>query len=118
MHSQCLGQEVKMARTTSLHKLTVQEAQNAQMGQNGATFVSETSNDHTGKFVAITIVTDTIFTTLTALDGDFLYGTGSGAGFDSNGSNCASVTFPAGITIYGRWKTFRLASGSVIAYRG
>ena len=106
-----------MARTTSLHKLTVQEAQNAQMGQNGATFISD-NDAHTGKFVAITIVEDTIFATLTAADGDFLYGTGSGAGFDSNGDNCASVTFPAGMTIYGRWSTIDLTSGKVIAYRG
>jgi len=106
-----------MARETGLHKLTVQEAQNVSMGQNGATFISD-NDAHTGKFIGIQIVEDTVFSVLTPYDSDFLYGTAAAAGFDSNGDNCASVTFPAGMTIYGRWKTIDLTSGKVIAYRG
>lgn len=50
---------------------------------------------------AITFVTDTVFTTLTGLSGDAV----------------ASVTFPAGLTIYGNFTAITLASGSVVFYQ-
>ena len=49
---------------SSLHKLTVVEAGNASLGQAGAKFIADTE-EHTGSFVAITMLEDTIFATLT-----------------------------------------------------
>ena len=36
----------------------------------------------------------------------------------SNGAAIDGETFPKGVTIYGRWTSFKLSSGLVIAYRG
>ena len=52
---------------------------------------------------AITMVTDVAFQALESLDG--------GVAVDSE-------TFPKGVTIYGRWTGFQLATGGVIAYVG
>ena len=54
----------------------------------------------TGTFTAIDILTDTVFTTLTGM----------------NGSSISGVTFTAGRIIYGPFTTITLASGSVLVY--
>ena len=97
---------------SSLHKLSVVEAGNASLGQAGAKFISDTE-EHTGSFVAITMLEDTIFATLTPADTSNGYGVGS-----YNGNSMASETIPQGVTIYGRWTTVDLTSGMVIAYVG
>ena len=82
-------------------------------------------------FCAITFVTDTVFNSgvggLVA-DGDtesdvtksrYPSSTGVSIAIDTDaGGVTNSITFPAGLTIYGRWTKFTLASGSVIAYVG
>jgi len=97
---------------SSLHKLTVVEAQNAALGQAGAKFISDTSV-HSGSFVAIQCIEDTVFNALTPADTTNGYGVGS-----YNGNTMASETIPAGMTIYGRWTSIDLTSGAVIAYIG
>tara|TARA_R100000700_G_C3040899_1_gene64962 strand:+ start:136 stop:438 length:303 start_codon:yes stop_codon:yes gene_type:complete len=97
---------------SSLHKLSVVEAQNAALGQAGAKFISDTSV-HSGSFVAIQCVEDTVFNVLTPADTTNGYGVGS-----YNGNTMASETIPAGMTIYGRWTSIDLTSGAVIAYIG
>jgi len=97
---------------SSLHKFTVAEAQNAGMGQAGAKFISDNA-EHTGSFIAIQCLEDTVFATLTPSDTTNGYGVGS-----YNGNTMASETIPAGIVIYGRWTTVDLTSGLVIAYIG
>ena len=98
--------------TSSLHKLSVVEAQNAALGQAGAKFISDTSV-HSGSFVAIQCIEDTVFNALTPADTTNGYGVGS-----YNGNTMASETIPAGMTIYGRWTSIDLTSGAVIAYIG
>ena len=45
--------------------------------------------------------------------------TGTGTDISTNnGAPIDSETFPKGVTIYGRWTSFTLTSGKVIAYRG
>ena len=97
---------------SSLQKLTVQESQNASMGQAGAKFISDQAV-HTGSFVAIQCLEDTVFNALTPLDTINGYGVGS-----YNGNTMASETITAGTTIYGRWTTIDLTSGLIIAYIG
>ena len=110
----------------SLHKYTVVESQNAAMGQAGATIIAENSihTANAGQFVAIQFITDTTFQTLTPDSASFF---GSAAGADNvetvSGGTSASdttsgITFPAGMTIYGRWSVIDLATGSCIAYMG
>ena len=97
---------------SSLHKLTVVEAQNAALGQAGGKFISDQAV-HSGSFVAIQCVEDTVFNALTPADTTNGYGVSS-----YNGNTMASETIPAGMTIYGRWTSIDLTSGAVIAYIG
>jgi hypothetical protein len=96
----------------SLRKYTPVEAHNIGLGQLGAKFISDTA-EHTGTFVAITMLEDTIFATLTPSDTTNGYGVGS-----YNGNTMGTETISEGLTIYGRWTTIDLTSGLVIAYIG
>jgi len=76
-----------------------------------------------GKFVAIQFLEDTVFNSgangLSASDVNrWPDDTGAGSDISSNGAAIDSVTFPQGMTIFGRWDDFTLASGKVIAYIG
>ena len=111
-----------MARQPGLQGYTVQEAQNASLGQAGALLTNDTSNDidaPTGShWVALQIVDDVTFTTLTQ-ESNRWFGSATGAtDLDSNGDTTSGITFPSGMTIYGRWSKFNLAGGTVIAYLG
>ena len=95
------------------------------LGQTGSCFVSGVAavTAAIGKFVAIQFLEDTVFN---GTDG--LVATDSGrwpddtdAAVDISGSNTAAVgsqVFPQGMTIFGRWDSFILVSGAVIAYVG
>jgi hypothetical protein len=97
----------------SLHKYSVVEAQNQALGQSGAIFEDGTTAISSKKIVAIQFLEDSTFTTLTPATSDFI-GTASGSGDAIDTSN----TFPQGMTIFGQWTAFTLASGTVIAYEG
>ena len=113
-------------RDADIRRFTVQESQNASMGQAGSIFLNASNTDtvtcSTGNFVAIQFITDTVFNStngLIAVEDTLFPNTQSGAtGIDSDGDAVDSVTFPAGMTIYGRWTQIILASGKIIAYVG
>jgi len=81
-------------------------------------------NRITKVFCAITFLEDTVFDS--GSDGLvaettqlFPDSTGTGTLIDADGGDVVdSETFPKGVTIYGRWTGFKLASGRVIAYVG
>jgi len=81
-------------------------------------------NRITKVFVAITFLEDTVFDSgSTGLVAEttqlFPDSTGTGTLIDADGGDVTdSETFPKGVTIYGRWTGFQLASGRVIAYLG
>ena len=79
-------------------------------------------NRTTPVFVAITFLEDTVFDNagLTSEDNTmFINDTVASTGIDANGGAVTdSVTFPKGITIYGRWTSILLDSGKCIAYLG
>ena len=95
------------------------------LGQRGSVFV-KTGNSVALKgnvFVAITFITpatfevgstglvpETAYTWPSSTDGATLLVTGS--------AEVDGITFPAGVTIYGRWTAFELSDGSAIAYIG
>tara|TARA_R100001244_G_scaffold131650_1_gene105253 strand:+ start:1125 stop:1487 length:363 start_codon:yes stop_codon:yes gene_type:complete len=94
------------------------------LGQAGSIIVSGTSavTCKNGVFSVITMLEDTVFANggLTSTD-NLKYINDTVASTDISSSNGAVIdgeTFPKGVTIYGRWTTFTLASGLVIAYRG
>ena len=95
------------------------------LGQAGSCFVSG-NNAVTaayGKFVAIQFLEDTVFNStdgLVATDTQ-RWPDDTSAATDVSSSNTAAVgsqVFPQGMTIFGRWNSFKLASGAVIAYIG
>ena len=89
----------------SLHKFTVAEAQNAGMGQAGSVFIDDTAQ-HTGDFVAITAIEDSVVDVSDCTN------------IANTMEDAADFTIPAGMTIYGSFEYFSLASGKVIAYKG
>ena len=107
-----------------LQSFSVQESQNAGLGQAGSIFVAGTSAITClgGVFIAITMLEDTVFDDA-GLTAESLqsYPSDTGTGTDistSGGVVIDGETFPKGITIYGRWTGFKLVSGLVVAYRG
>jgi len=124
---------------TNLRKYTVVEGQNfaneVGFGQAGSVFIdgSGASSPPTGSvFVAITFIDDTIFDAsggLIAENSANFANTEAAAHDNADGSETASEgsgglqidasnTFPAGITIYGRWSEIDITSGMLIAYIG
>ena len=113
----------------AVNNYATNEAQNIALGQSGSIFVTGTTavtcGAGTGVFVAIQFIEDTVFASalggLSAETGQlFPSDTGTGIIIDSDaGVAIDGVTFPAGMTIYGRWTGFTLVAGSkVIAYVG
>ena len=90
---------------SKLHKLTVQEAQNAALGQAGSVFIDDTAQ-HTGDFVAITAIEDSVVDVSDCTD------------IADTMADAADFTIPKGVTIFGRFAVFSLGSGKVIAYYG
>ena len=106
----------------------VVEAQNLSIGQAGSILVTGTTavtcSAGTCIFVAIQFIEDTVFASASGglvAETEQLYPDDAGTGtiIDSKGGAAIdSVTFPQGMTIFGRWSGFTLASGKCIAYVG
>ena len=113
---------------SSLTGYTSQEIANAALGQRGSILVTGTTAvtciPAASVFVAIQFIEDTVFASGSGglvAEPEQLYpdDAGTGTAIDADGGAVSdSVTFPAGMTIYGRWTGFTLASGKVIAYIG
>jgi hypothetical protein len=97
----------------SISKYTVSESNNVALGQAGCLFEDGTDAITGKKIIGIQFLEDTTFTTLTPENSSYI-GTSGGNGDAIDSSN----TFPQGITVFGRWSGFTLASGSVVAYLG
>jgi len=97
-----------------MQSYSVVESGNVSLGQAGSILETGTTAISSKEIVAISFLEDTIFTTLTPESGTNLYIGDS----NNNGDTSDSITFPLGMTIYGRWSAFTLASGKVVAYLG
>ena len=107
-------------------------------GQNGSVLINST-NTVTPKpgahFNAITFITNTVFannadglvsnasdnatmttTTSGKTDVDMSFNSVNGGELGTGGSATGTITFPAGITVYGKWSQVKLASGVAVAY--
>jgi hypothetical protein len=97
-------------------------------GQMGSILVNDTTAVTCGvtaaTFVAIYMLTDTVFASgagglSSAISQSFLDDTETSTNIDADaGTAIDGITFPAGMTLYGKYSGFTLASGSVIAYVG
>ena len=89
----------------------------------GTTAVTTTVTANT-KFIAIQFIEDSVFDSgndglISATDQLYPSTQFASTSVDADGGAVAdSVTFPQGMTIFGRWSGFKLASGKVIAYIG
>ena len=106
-----------------IRKYSVIEAQNTALGQSGSILIDQGTTDQDaeplfGTFVAIQFVEDTVFGTLTAETSQLYPASGeTSTKIDANAGSAATVvTFPQGMTIFGRWTKINLASGACIAY--
>ena len=105
------------------NQLNSQEALNIQLGQAGS-FLATTGNSPllSGQVViAITFITASEFEVgSTGLVPETTYkfpsSTEGATLIVSSSVETDGITFPAGMTIYGRWTAFELNSGSCIAY--
>ena len=94
-----------MAAVRGLHRYSVQQAQNAGLGQAGSILIDDDSQ-HTGPFVAITALEDAPVDVSDCTD------------IANTMTDAADFTIPKGATIFGHFSVFSLASGKVIAYYG
>ena len=94
-----------MAAVRGLQNYSVQEAQNAGLGQAGSILIDDTAQ-HTGPFVAVTALEDAAVDESDCTD------------ISNTMTDAADFTIPKGATIYGHFSVFSLASGKVIAYYG
>ena len=107
-------------------QFSVSEAQNLSLGQSGSILVTGTTacTNAIGVFVAIQFIEDSVFASgsgglIAETEQLFPDDAGAGTSIDSDaGAAIDGVTFPQGMTIFGRWTGFQLASGAVIAYVG
>ena len=101
----------------SIENFTVKESANVSLGQVGCFMEDSTSVTSGKKIVAIQFLTDTTFTTLTPNSTSYA-GTAGGSGHGTTGVVDTNNTFPTGMTLFGQWTGFTLATGSIIAYEG
>lgn len=107
-------------------QFSVSEVSNRSLGQEGSILVTGTTacTCLRGVFVAIQFIEDTVFASgsgglVAETEQLFPDDTGAGTLIDANGGAAIDgETFPQGMTIYGRWTGFTLASGACMAYVG
>ena len=123
------------SKQVSLGRFPTEAAQNVALGQGGSVYTTASSDaikpPTNRRFVAIQMLEDTVFDAssgLVATDASEYVNTETAAHDLSDGSETTSygsggqvvdtVTFPQGMTIFGRWKEIDVSSGKVIAYLG
>ena len=100
-----------------LQEYSVVESGNVGLGQVGSAIldnVESAASLGTDVVVAITMLEDTTFTTLTQSNAKI-----TGTGTSTHGNSVANTdVFPAGVTIYGNWSAITVNAGLCIAYLG
>ena len=97
-----------------IHKYTVQESGNLQLGQAGCDYVVGAATVNADTYVAITILTGATD------DGMNSTGTVTATSVDTDiWDTLTTVEVPTGITIYGRWSAVTIAADDIaLVYRG
>ena len=98
-------------------KYSVVEANNVGLGQVGSAVLDDgesVASMGTNKVVAITMLEDCTFTTMTQSSAAI-----TGTGTSTHGNSVTnSDTFPQGVTVFGNWSAVTLATGLCICYLG
>ena len=105
---------------TSIRNYSVVESGNLGLGQAGSAYFNGTNTytPQSGKVViAIQVIDDCVFSSATVAESaDFTDQDTAEGG--TNADAFGTDTFPAGVTIYGRWTAVDLTSGAVMLYMG
>ena len=98
-----------------MQSYSVVESGNVGLGQVGSAVLDNgESGASLGTVVAITMLEDTTFTTLTQSDAII-----TGTGTSTHGNSIVNTdVFPAGVTIYGSWTAVTVNAGLCIIYLG
>ena len=98
-----------------MQSYSVVESGNVGLGQVGSAVLDNgESGASLGTVVAITMLEDTTFTTLTQSDAII-----TGTGTSTHGNSIVNTdVFPAGVTIYGSWSAVTVNAGLCIIYLG
>lgn len=97
-------------------KKSEQELSQISLGQNGGKFIDVADVDHTGNFVAITVITATKFNKLYPTSAKH-FGTAGGSVTPNGDAIVATDEFPAGMTLLGNWDTINIDAGSIVVYQ-
>ena len=98
-----MASSISDTKARSLHRLTVQEAQNGKLGQGGMVWIDDTV-EHVGPFIAMYVHAEAVIDTSECE-----------IGIDDAP---ATITLAAKETIYGYFPSIELDSGTVLAYKG
>jgi len=106
-----------------IHNLTVQEAQNVQLGQCRSAYLDDgvTYTTRAGEVViAIQVIQDIKLEDLIAEDPANCFNSAAeGTNAGGTGDMIVETTlFPSGIVLYGRWTEVHLVSGVAVLYMG
>tara|TARA_R100001530_G_scaffold37412_1_gene29084 strand:- start:564 stop:872 length:309 start_codon:yes stop_codon:yes gene_type:complete len=96
------------------------DAAMVQLGQTGSAYFNsqDTYTPQSGKVViAIQVIDDCVFSSDTVAESTNFTDQDTAEG-GTNADVFGGDTFPAGVTIYGRWTAVDLASGAVMLYMG
>ena len=101
------------------HKYTVVEGNNIALGQGGVAYLTDTNlyTPPSGTVViAITFVEDTVFTNNTTVESTNFTDNANPHSGGSGADSFSDDTFPAGLTIYGRFTAIDFAAGAAMLY--
>ena len=106
------------------HQYSVQEAQNAVLGQIGTAFVDAGQGTDTYTppsnlvVIAIQVIDDITFTTNTTSESTNHASPAAASSLGTNGHDMSTLTVPSGMTIYGRFNAVDISAGKAILYLG
>tara|TARA_R100000808_G_scaffold14732_1_gene34596 strand:- start:722 stop:1024 length:303 start_codon:yes stop_codon:yes gene_type:complete len=96
---------------------SVVESGNIGLGQVGSALLDDGESAASlgeNSIVALTMLEDTTFTTLTQANASI-----TGTGTSTHGNSVVNTdVFPAGVTVYGRWSAVTVNAGLCVAYLG
>ena len=98
-----MASSITDTKARSLHRLTVQEAQNGKLGQGGMVWIDDTA-EHVGPFCAIYVHAEAVIDTSECV-----------IGIDDAP---ATITLAVTEFLYGHFPSIELDSGTVLAYYG
>ena len=110
----------KMGKYRKDRTYSIQQGNNLAFGQGGVAYLTDTDTytpPTSFVVIAISFIEDTVFTDNTTVESTN-FTSNSVVGQGTNADSFGGDTFPAGLTIYGRFTAIDFTSGAAILYLG